>query len=403
MNKMASIPTMEQNTNLTWFFFLMVITTAVSCGPGTASSGGESLTGEAILAHRMPAAMADGIIKAAVVCGLTMGDSTQQFLEGCVAEGRALGFTVDTFSFGGDNERCREIISRIAAADYDGLILSSVGAEFSQDILKPVLERGIKVVAFDAAPQGEMPSEVTSTVQDDEKLAELSLEALLSLCEKRPARVIRAWTGPGIPLLDRRQRVYDRFVGEGRIEELALVRPRITGQGIPASADLTYARSEIREALAAVLPKFPPGTVDAVWASCDEFAKGCVDALEDGRRRDIKVVSIDISNSDIALMLEYTDQWVAAAAVDTKLSGRVNMRLLAAKFAGEPTPETYIFEARLVETSRLNRDTNMANIAEAVPGWESGQGLFDSYPWMAELKAAGRGPLFHSVGSEKGH
>ncbi|MDR2482617.1 MAG: hypothetical protein LBD08_03185, partial [Treponema sp.] len=65
------------------------------------------------------------------------------------------------------------------------------------------------------------------------------------------------------------------------------------------------------------------------------------------------------------------------------------MRILAAKFAGEPTPDMYNFEAQLVETSSLSRQINMGNIAEVVPGWGQKQGLFDHYPWMAEIKAAG--------------
>jgi simple sugar transport system substrate-binding protein len=138
------------------------------------------------------------------------------------------------------------------------------------------------------------------------------------------------------------------------------------------------------------LPEPPPGSVDAIWAPYDEFAKGCIDALEEAGRTDIKLVSIDISNDDIKLMLEHSEVWTATVAVDPRLIGIVNMRLLAAKFAGETTPELYTFEVQAVETPVLNQRINMANIAAVVPDWGREQGIFDEYPWMTRLKTAVR-------------
>jgi simple sugar transport system substrate-binding protein len=328
-------------------------------------------------------AMADGVVKIAIVRSLAVGDHTRQFLDACVSEGRSMGFMVDTFIVEGD-EYCRELITRISEADYDGLILSHGSADFTYPALKPVLDRGIKVVTFDALPyengdpnNGILPG-VTSTSQDDRKLARLSLEALISHSGERPAKVIRAWAGPGIPPLDERLLVYDEFVREGKIEELALITPK----------DFAFSRIGIRDALAVILPHFPEGTVDAVWAPYDEFAKGALDALNEAGRGDIKLISIDISNDDIKLMMAYPSVWVCTAAVDPGLIGTVNMRLLAAKLAGEIVPDTYIFDAQIVETSSLNHAINMANMALMIPGWGQAENLFDNYPWMAELKTA---------------
>lgn len=186
--------------------------------------------------------------------------------------------------------------------------------------------------------------------------------------------------GPGIPPLDRRQVIYDQFVKEGKITEVALVGP----------VDAANARGGTQDVLAALLPRYPQGTVDAIWGSYDELAKGCLQALEDAGRIDIKIMSIDISNDDINLMLSYPDVWVSTAAVDPKLIGIADMRLLAAKFAGESTPDTYNLDAQGVKTSDLKSSINMGNIATVVPGWGQEQGVFDGYNWMAELKAAVR-------------
>ncbi|MDR1575056.1 MAG: substrate-binding domain-containing protein [Treponema sp.] len=337
--------------------------------------------------------MTDGIVKVAVVLNQAEGDQTWRFTAACVSEGRSMGFTVDTFLTDGEHERCRELIKRIAGADYDGLILARGGPGFSYSSLAPVLDRGIKVVTFDVPPNkngdssGEVMPGITSTVQGDESLARLSLEAILARFDgsssgqspgRRPVRVIRAWFGPGIPELDRRQRVFDEFVREGKIEEVALVSPK----------DFGFARSGVKEALTAALARLPEGTVDAVWASHDEFAKGCADALYEAGRLDIELVSIGISNDNLKLMLARSAVWICAAAEDPGLIGTVNMRLLAAKLAGEETPDTYIFEGKLVNTASLSPAVTMANIAVMLPEWGRDGGLFDQYPWMTELKAA---------------
>jgi simple sugar transport system substrate-binding protein len=184
--------------------------------------------------------------------------------------------------------------------------------------------------------------------------------------------------GPGVPPLDRRQVVYDRYVKEGKITEVQLVGP----------VDSANPRGGTQDSLSAVLPKFSSGSVDAIWGSYDELAKGCLQALDDAGRSDIKIMSIDISNDDINLMLSHPDVWISTAAVDPRLIGVADMRILAAKFAGEATPDTYDLDAQSVLTSQLNDSINMTNIASVVPGWGQEQGVWDGFGWFKELKAA---------------
>ena len=39
-------------------------------------------------------------------------------------------------------------------------------------------------------------------------------------------------------------------------------------------------------------------------------------------------------------------------------------------------------------TSQLDPSITMTNLVTVVPGWGQEQGVFDSYGWFAELKAA---------------
>ncbi|MDR2587939.1 MAG: substrate-binding domain-containing protein [Spirochaetales bacterium] len=366
------------------FLYSLVFVVLAACAGGEPPR--ESAEPQELLAQFMPEAMADGIVKVAIVRNLAAGDHTRQFLEGCVSEGRALGFTVDTFVTDGNRDMCRSLLARITEADYDGLILSNGEADFTYTSLKGAAEKGIKIVTFDAIPYEDGDTSkpilagVTSTAQEDSRLARISLDSIVSYfpSDRLPVRVIRVWSGPGMPPLDRRLLVYNEFVQEGKIREIAHISPR----------DFSFARSGTREALTALLARFPPGSVDAIWASYDEFAKGCIDALTDAGRRDIIMASIDISNDDMKLMLANPHIWVSTAAVDPKLIGIVNIRLLAAKLAGEETPQAYNFNVQNVHTVSLSPSITMANIASVVPGWGQEAGLFDSYPWMEELKKA---------------
>jgi simple sugar transport system substrate-binding protein len=343
---------------------------------------------EVIALHRkyFPAQTADGIIKIAVVRNLAAGDHTQQFLEGTVSEGRALGFIVDTFVTDSDDARTQETLAQVIQKDYDGIILSHGQAGYTYDSLKPAVDKGIKVVTFDSVPykngdpNGEILTGVTSTAQEDAKLARISLESLVGYfaAGKQPIRVIRAWVGPGFPPMDRRQVIYDQYVAQGKIKELALVGP----------VDYANMRGGVQDALAAILPKFPAGTVDAIWAPYDEFAKGSLQALTEAGRKDVPIFGIDISNDDINLLVSHPDIWVSTAAVDPKLIGIANIRILAAKFAGEQTPDTYSLDAQRVNAKDLNASINMANISTVAPGWGQEKGVFDKYGWLAEIKAA---------------
>ena len=336
-----------------------------------------------LLERFMPEAMADGMVKIAVLVNLEEGDNSRQFIEGCVAEGRSMGFTVDSFVSGADEKRCRELAAGIVQADYDGLIFSHGELGFAYDLLKPAADKGMRIVTFEALPyrDGKSINGLIATFQDDYRLARLSLETLLSSTQSgggRPARIIRIGCEPGITFLDRRAWEFDRLADEGRIQQVALVK----------MANLENPRSATWEALAAVLPRFPQGSVDAVWAPWDEFAAGCAEALTAAGRQDIKLLSIGISNDDTRLMQRHANIWIANTAVDPKLAGTVNIRLLAARLAGETLSDTFSFDPQLVKTADLNRAVNMANIAALVPDWGDGKGLFDHYQWMDDLKAA---------------
>lgn len=314
--------------------------------------------------------------KIAVIRNLPSDDHTKQFLEGAKSEGEALGYQVDTFISNGDDAKFQELVAQQIQKGYDGLVISHGKAEYSTDMLKPAIDKGMKVVTFDTAFKDNIiPEGITSTAQDDEALARLSLDEIVASASNKPAKVLKIWFGPGVPPLDSRDVVYKEYEQKGLIETVEFVGP----------STLDDVQGEVSNRVGAVLPKYTPGTVDAMWGSWDEMAKGGYKALKEANRTDINLVSIDVSNQDINLMMEEGSVWSATAAVDPKLIGIVNMRILAKKIKGEETPETYNLEAHLIKKSNLNADTTMNTLGEVVKGW--GQSDAFNEPWMDELRS----------------
>lgn len=358
---------------------MLVVALIISGCSSPKPTGGESQAGGAEVEklEGVPEAVASGGLSIAVVRNLPSDDHTKQFLDGARSEGESFGFKVDTFIADNDDARFQELVAQAIQKGYDGMIISHGKADYSYDMLKPAVDKGMQVVTFDTVIEkdGKTLPEITTTFQDDFELAELSLAEIAKLSEGgKPVRVIKLWFGPGVPPLDRRETVYKRFEEENIIETLEVVGP----------SNFQDVQGDIAAKVGALLAKYPPGTVDAVWGSWDEMAKGAYTAIMDAKRTDIKVISIDVSNQDMNMMREPNSIWLSTAAVDPKLIGIVNMRLLAKQFAGEATPDNYDLEAKLIKQEQLKPDTNMENLNQVVDGW----GKSDAFnePWMDILR-----------------
>lgn len=325
--------------------------------------------------------------KVAVVRNLAAGDHTQQFLDGAKSEGQAFGFTVDTFVTDGDDAKTQEVVAQVIQKGYDGIIVSHAQLSYAYNMLKPARDKGIEVVTFDSMPfkdgdaNGELLEGVTSTAQDDNALASLSLGFMMEEFEKNggqyPMKVLKTFMGPGIPPLDRRNLVYTKLEQEGKIKTVEVVAP----------SDPANARGDETNKTAAILPKYPAGSIDAIWGCYDELAKGVLQALNDAGRTDIPMYTIDISNDDIQLMLKNNKVWKSTAAVDPKLIGIVDMRLLAKKFLKLETPQYFNLDASLVKTTQLSSDTTMTNLKTVITGWgDANSEKALNEPWMDEVK-----------------
>jgi simple sugar transport system substrate-binding protein len=351
---------------------------APAAAPATqapAAGAADACSKEALTAAGAPADLVGRAtpIKIAIVRNLPSDDHTKQFLDGGRKMGESLGFVVDTFIADNDDAKFQELVAQAIEKGYDGLVISHGKKDYSYDMLKPAVDKGILVVTFDTVidKDGATLPTITTTFQDDFKLAELSLTEIAAL--NKPAKIIKLWWGPGVPPLDRRETIYKKMQDAGTLQTLETVGP----------SNFQDVQGDIAAKVGALLAKYPEGSVDAIWGSWDEMAKGAYKALKDAGRTDIKLISIDVSNQDMNLMREPGSVWLSTAAVDPGLIGMVDMRLLAKKFAKEEVPANYDLEAKLIKATDLKADTTMLTLKDVIPGWGKSDAFLE--PWMVKM------------------
>lgn len=146
---------------------------------------------------------------------------------------------------------------------------------------------------------------------------------------------------------------------------------------------------QTQNAVSAMLTKHGKGKIDAIFATWDAFAIGAARAVKEAGRDEIKIYGIDVSNADLQLMQEENSPWVATAAVDPKVIGAVNMRLVAKKIAGEDTPQTFDLKPTMITQEQLNSSgekVNMESLSKIIPDW--GVSTDFEEDWMQGLKKA---------------
>lgn len=367
---------MKKKSIVKSFFAATLSLSLLLTGCSSGNSGQTAGAKEKVLFENVPERFAEGEgAKIKVIRKIGGDDHTAQFLAGAKQEGEALGFDVDVFTANGDSAKFHDAIEQAVTQDYDGVILSHGDDAATVEGVKKLVEAGKSVVTFDSNPDVGTVAGVTQTSQDDEALAKLALDQLVKDFDGE-ANIVYLWVD-GFPPMVRRNAVYkDTLSGNPGIKEVERF-------GV-AAADTSV---QTQNAVAAMLNKHKKGEIDAIFATWDAFAIGAARAIQEAGRDEIKIYGIDVSNADLQEIQEEKSPWKYTAAVDPKLIGAVNLRLLAKKLAGEETPETYDLEASLISQEELRKSdqaVNMVNLADIIEGWGTSSAFEED--WMKVLK-----------------
>lgn len=314
-------------------------------------------------------------LRIALIVEMSTGAHATQYLEGARSEAAALGLNLEVLDARNDRQKMAEMLENAVLSQADGIMLSHGDPHSLLKGAQRAVDKGLPVVAFDC----ELPLPAVNKMdQNDHKIAELGLSRILQDTNGK-ASLVHIWV-PGYAPMDKRMEAYTRFVakhpGLRELERFGKV------------SNNTSLQTEV--AMNEVLQKHPKGSIDVVWATWDEFAKGAGSAIRKANRDEIKLYGIDLSDENLALIQDPTSPWIATVGVSPAAIGRVQVRLLAYRIAGYPVPERYSLQPVLVSREMLPRDekVTMASLHKYVPGFGDATDFNDE--WIQKLKERAR-------------
>ncbi|MCC3373506.1 sugar ABC transporter substrate-binding protein [Cohnella sp. REN36] len=363
----------------TWLALALALVLALgACGNKPSSNGGanEGAGPSASASASEPTAGADNPLKGkniALIMRLNTGTFSAQYVDGVKKQVEKFGGKLTVIP---SDNKLDVMASNLDAAvnqKYDGILLDHGDAGALTGGVQKALAAGIPVVAFDS---GITLDGVTSIAQNDQKMAEQTLEALASDAGGKGS-IVKIWVA-GFPPMESRQIAYKAF--QDKFKDIKEIAAFGTADG---------AQLDAQTKTEAILKQYPEkGSITAIWAAWDEFAKGAANAIKQAGRDEIKVYGIDLSDEDLAMIQDPSSPWVASAAVDPASIGQVQVRYLYQKIHGDQTPATVQLDSVYVSRDALPTDKKVttADLSEYVKGWgASDQGVTD---YLTELEQA---------------
>jgi simple sugar transport system substrate-binding protein len=304
-------------------------------------------------------------VKMALVRYLSSGDFFRSYLAGAKAQAEALGVELQVFDSRQDGERQAEMVDEAIALRVDGIIIQHGPTDLLKAAAQRAVHAGIKIVAFDIDLEND---KIPQIEQSDRDLARLVLEQVIrDNGETFKAGYVYV---AGIAPLDRRNETWKEF--KARYPGIQEVTTFGTMNNPIANSVAALARP--------VLEAHPDITV--MFAPYDEFARGVKLAVDGAKLSSrIKIYSADISTPDIVAMREPGSAWVATAATNPALVGRVSVRALAMLLAGQDpgrnliVPPTLITQAQLRDVGIKDMESLGAKLPQfyranvALPAW----------------------------------
>lgn len=293
----------------------------------------------------------------ALIMRQNVGTFSAQYINGVKQEVEKNGGELTVFNADTDLSKMASNLDAAVNQNFDGILIDHGTAEALQQGTQKAVDKKIPVVLFDTDIK--LPG-VPIVEQDDNKLAELSLEKLAADSGGK-GNIVKIWVA-GFAPMEKRQVTYEAFLKKyPDIKEVAAF-----GSATNNTALDTQAQME------AILKKYPnKGDITAVWASWDEFAKGATRAILQAGRTEIKVYGIDLSDEDLQLIQEANSPWAATAAVDPSNIGRTHAAAIFQKIKGEQVPDSVKLNPVLVKQEDLPKDkkVTMGDLSQYAKEW----------------------------------
>jgi simple sugar transport system substrate-binding protein len=297
--------------------------------------------------------------KIALIMRFNTGTFSAQYVDGVKKQIAKYGGEVTVLASNNDLNVMTSNLDAAVNQKYDGILIDHGDPGALTAGVNKAIAAGIPIVAFDSALNG--IEGVTNLAQNDQKMAELTLEQLAKESGGK-GNIVKVWVA-GFPPMESRQISYKAFLGK---------YPDI--KEITAFGDASNPQLDTQNKLEAVLKQYPnKGDITAIWAAWDEFAKGAANAVKQAGRDEIKIYGIDLSDEDLKMIQDPKSPWVASAAVDPASIGQVQVRYLYQKLHGDKTEPLVALEPVFVHRDMLPKDkiVTTAELSQYVEGWGS--------------------------------
>ncbi|MCG8549424.1 MAG: substrate-binding domain-containing protein [Desulfobacterales bacterium] len=293
----------------------------------------------------------------ALIIEYTSSDYNQRLIKGAQEEAKTLGLRLEILDAKNNKAAMPFMIDDVTLRNVDGIMISHGAPNLLLPSLKRSLRRDIPVVAIHC--DIELPG-VSLLSQDDGLIAEMIMKEMIADTNGR-ADFVLIWIG-GYEPMEKRIDVYNKIMAE----EPGL--REITRFGIAGPGTVLHTEVRVKE----ILQSYPKDGIDAVLATWDEYAKGAANAIMSEGRNEIRLYGIDISDSVLKMLKNPDNPWVATVGVDSKMLGRVQIRMLAQALLGRKLPDRHTLEPVLINKSMLPEDqpVTMSDLHQYIPGWE---------------------------------
>jgi ribose transport system substrate-binding protein len=179
--------------------------------------------------------------------------------------------------------------------------------------------KGIKVITTSVGSK--VDGTLTDVGGDESLMAEMMGRALLSSINYQ-GDVYAFWV-PGAPLLETRLRVFQAMLKD---------YPKVTLHLEPSD----FSPAKVQSQMQAILTAHPqPGSIAGVWGAYDQMTSGAVQAIQQARRTDIKVTSIDGDRATFPMMYGEGSPFVATVVQNAQHIGELAADTLIKSINGQ--------------------------------------------------------------------
>lgn len=293
----------------------------------------------------------------ALVIEYTSSDYNKRLVEGVREEANRLGLRLEVLDAKGNKATMSSMIDDVTLRNVDGILISHGLQSQMARSLKRSVRKNIPVVSIhnDLKVSG-----VTMLDQDDRMIQKMVMEQFAEDFGGK-ANFVLIWIGGFIPM-DLRMEEYNKILPEyPGLKELE----RFGTAGLNTDKHTELTMSEI-------LDRYPYGTIDAVIATWDEYAKGAARAMMKKNRGEIRLYGIDISKSVVEMLQDDSNPWQATVGVDSKALGKMQVQMISHAIMGNPLPSRHTMKPVLVTKAMLpeDREVQMSDLHKYVPGWD---------------------------------